>query len=245
MWTPVLGSRRCAVCRGNLPSQQSLSWHIYSIIIYLYRGVWKYSKCITVFQSMPGSYAFPLVDESIPGLLHLSEDLTGKKKTFCSEKTSLCLTIGKIRCLCHQDVRWLEWKIMYGKWNARSWQIYEDIEIIPGFLRQIWRIWCLGEIATRCSTANIRPWREALFIDDFMYLISPWRKMVLQAHNLRKCIIQTWITWRLTGRFAPGGNSKPPCHSQHVTSGLMAWCLFVHHSTGCQWRGYQRVLCSW
>lgn len=68
-----------------------------------------------VLQSMPGSYAFPLVDESIPGLLHLSEDATVKEKTFCSEKTSLCLTIGKIRCLCHQDVRWLEWKIMYGK----------------------------------------------------------------------------------------------------------------------------------
>lgn len=33
-----------------------------------------------VLQSMPGSYAFPLVDESIPGLLHLSEDATVKKK---------------------------------------------------------------------------------------------------------------------------------------------------------------------
>lgn len=107
----------------------------------------------------------------------------------------------------------------------------EDIEIIPGFLRKIWRIGCLGEIATRCSTANIRPWREALFIDYFMYLISPWRKMVLQTDNLRKCITTNMNHLKVNRSFrAPGEfQTTMPQSTRHIRpDGMVPLCAPQH-----------------
>ena len=62
-----------------------------------------------------------------------------------------------------------------------------------------------------------------------IYLVSPWREMSLEAHNLPKRISTNINHWKVNRSFRAPGE-----FSQHVTSGLMAWCLFVHHSTGCQ-----------
>lgn len=103
---------------------------------------------------MPGSYAFPLVDESIPGLSPLSD---GQEKNILlwEDLTLLDHREDKVPVSPRCPLAWVENNVQEADRSI------EDIEIISGFLRKICRIWRLGEIATRCSAANIRPSREA------------------------------------------------------------------------------------